>query len=1002
MHHKRLQYLLLFVFYSICIFVGGIFYNRSTTNPNVFQTLLHVKKEKLNQSSLLVVKNRIGKSISGSSNPLSITALSCTKSIYNNIINNNNDQLLQKYNYPSKDIKYIYQRKTEAKLKELNAETLENFQCVRLKMDWAVENIKVNPRFKTKDVYINNCWKALYEAINHTPGKGYGKLANLQPIYYEALKWTNMRLNDAIGDIIGLMYKKYPVKELDNSGILGKFDIKVGEKSVNQLRKNGYVILDKKLSTTLLKKIYDGSLKLNYVCRGANCKDNRWNKNLKRKFNSRIRDGSVNWIQSQAEAARKIPIVLDLMSDPTLLYIIQEYLGCAPINVQTNTWWSVANGGGVNNNNYQQTHAWHQDFAFIKFVKVFLYINDVKKDNGAHRYVKSSFKNIEPVLKDHRNYQVSDRLRDKEIQKNYPGKTVYMEGGPGTILIEDTRGFHAGTTLKKGYRQLFQWEFAISSFRYSLDSWFPQSICKSELNTKTIRAIEKYKRMFTRFKFDNNVCGIKDNDFEVLSTGQQDTSVTLKECKTYAAFMGYQIKYKGYWHFDAPKGCFYSVDDQVYWNSQWKSRFPCNGKTRCVVRKKKNQREVIQQFKTNYFIDSYQSCQKNANSKNSLYLYLKQRLSKYVPGLESVKLTKENYCMKYAHNYSYNSHRDIKNVNTIGAKATQAWFNQSIELAIEISKFVRIFPEIPLDKRSGRPFGAPKGVDKRLSSSLTHLQQVKVNADIFFQRNFGPALAKRTNPLLQNMLDANLCKNNNNCPSNVLEFGCSTAANLKHYCGKHYCTRAICIEASTYSQFVNTMTLPTTFELLVGDLNNKKVYNNIPAKSFDLIYQSWALMYVSGLKFHIETLLPALYKGLMKGGYYAFEGPVGKTNEKGMMAATPIGSVKKSTKQNSIESTEFFLDHCRLLVATGHFKLLEDTRYQSKWSIVTDISTVNSITLKQYEDDPNARWEKKVKLENTNINWKQVVNSDCLIQKITDVSEVNFRNDLKSFVVRYV
>ena len=80
------------------------------------------------------------------------------------------------------------------------------------------------------------------------------------------------------------------------------------------------------------------------------------------------------------------------------------------------------------------------------------------------------------------------------------------------------------------------------------------------------------------------------------------------------------------------------------------------------------------------------------------------------------------------------------------------------------------------------------------------------------------------------------------------------------------------------------MTLPTTFELLVGVLNNKKVYNNIPAKSFDLIYQSWALMCM-GLNFHIETLLPALYKGLMRGGYYAFEGPVGKTNKKGMMAA---------------------------------------------------------------------------------------------------------------------
>ena len=265
--------------------------------------------------------------------------------------------------------------------------------------------------------------------------------------------------------------------------------------------------------------------------------------------------------------------------------------------------------------------------------------------------------------------------------------------------------------------------------------------------------------------------------------------------------MGYQIKYKGYWHFDAPKGCFIlsmirfiGIHNGNQVSMQWKDTLRC--------KKKKNQKEVIQQFKTNYFIDSYQSCQKNANSKNSLYLYLKQRLSKYVPGLESVKLTKKNHCMKYAHNYSYNSHRDIKNVNTIGAKATQAWFNQSIELAIEISKFVHIFPEIPLDKRSGRPFEAPKGVDKRLSSfvhifpwkadkssgspfeapkgvdkrlssSLTDLQQVKVNADIFFNEIL-VQLWQRTNPLLQNMIDANLCKNNNNCLT-ACEFGCSTA-----------------------------------------------------------------------------------------------------------------------------------------------------------------------------------------------------------------------------------
>ena len=33
------------------------------------------------------------------------------------------------------------------------------------------------------------------------------------------------------------------------------------------------------------------------------------------------------------------------------------------------------------------------------------------------------------------------------------------------------------------------------------------------------------------------------------------------------------------------------------------------------------------------------------------------------------------------------------------------------------------------------------------------------------------------------------------------------------------------------------------------------------------------------------------------------------------------------------------------------------------------------------------------------LNWDVSVESDCLIQKITDVSEDEFRKDLKSFVV---
>ena len=53
-----------------------------------------------------------------------------------------------------------------------------------------------------------------------------------------------------------------------------------------------------------------------------------------------------------------------LFTDPTILHIVQEYLGTAPMNTQVNTWWSVA---GLPN--YEQSQLWHQDFTWIKFIK---------------------------------------------------------------------------------------------------------------------------------------------------------------------------------------------------------------------------------------------------------------------------------------------------------------------------------------------------------------------------------------------------------------------------------------------------------------------------------------------------------------------------------------------------------------------------------------------------------------------------------------------------------
>jgi hypothetical protein len=359
----------------------------------------------------------------------------------------------------------------------------EKIANVRTRMAWAMEPFI---SLKTNDIEnkIRNCWKSLFEAVVHTDGAHDGKKG--YPTYIQALKWTNMRINDVIGEVLGYVYPKFPIDESVHPGIYGPFDLEEGKEGARQMKEEGFYIMKKHLPKKYLKTIIEQTKTLHY--------------HNHEKFNPSLRDGSVNFIKDQNEAVIKMPIVLDFMTDPTILYILQEYLGCAPVNTQTNTWWSVPGGGSVN----QQTQKWHQDFTWIKFTKIFIYLNDVTRDNGAHRYVPGSFKDISPVLQQNPNYEVSKRVDNALVEKFYPGKARFMEGKAGTILLEDTRGLHAGTQLKKDYRQLLQWEFAVSSFRNTLDAWFPTQICKSDIPEESYKRILKYPRVYSRFELEIN------------------------------------------------------------------------------------------------------------------------------------------------------------------------------------------------------------------------------------------------------------------------------------------------------------------------------------------------------------------------------------------------------------------------------------------------------------------------------------------------------------------
>jgi hypothetical protein len=211
-----------------------------------------------------------------------------------------------------------------------------------------------------------------------------------------------MGINDAISKVLGYVYPKYDLKSTLQSGMLGPFDVKEAQAAQINLAEKGYHIMSLRIPEDRLQFMKERLSNLTYF-RGGHSR-----------FDSKVRDGSVNWVKNMKQVVEHVPEALELMADPTILHIVQEYLGCAPLNTQTNTWWSTAKGTyhnvrGTNvqivhtekeeDENEQQSQVFHQDFTWIKFIKIFVYMNDVDRKNGAHRYIPGSFTDIKRVVR---------------------------------------------------------------------------------------------------------------------------------------------------------------------------------------------------------------------------------------------------------------------------------------------------------------------------------------------------------------------------------------------------------------------------------------------------------------------------------------------------------------------------------------------------------------------------------------------------------------------------
>ena len=125
----------------------------------------------------------------------------------------------------------------------------------------------------------------------------------------------------------------------------------------------------------------------------------------------------------------------------------------------------------------------------LKFLKFFVYITEVTRDNGPHCYVRGSHQRKPPAL------LTDGRKSDEEIADHYGDRSVEICGPRGTIFAADTRGFHKGKLLHRGIRLVYEMEFSNLTFGQT----YPPVSIHSDRDAKVAEIKRLYPATYSNF-----------------------------------------------------------------------------------------------------------------------------------------------------------------------------------------------------------------------------------------------------------------------------------------------------------------------------------------------------------------------------------------------------------------------------------------------------------------------------------------------------------------------
>jgi ectoine hydroxylase-related dioxygenase (phytanoyl-CoA dioxygenase family) len=295
------------------------------------------------------------------------------------------------------------------------------------------------------------------------------------------------RANDLLAMTIGFAHPPYRLPAA--SGVLGNLTKSNLEKIQSQLERDGYYVFENCLSAEFCEQVIEQTLAVDCfvvgdeIAASGNRMYARYERGAAKSAMYVLRPDDTTDIQG----------VQQLMSDPSILAVSQNYMRSKPIISAAALSWSAVVKDTPDMEAAQQ---YHWDMERIRWLRFFIYLTDVGPESGPHCFIKGT----------HRTGAIPrDLLKlgyvrhtDETILGIY-GKEAYCEftGTRGTIIAEDSRGFHKGKLLTKGDRLLLAFEISNTLFGAN-----KRHHIRNIRHPQFGALAKKYPRIYSNFDFE--------------------------------------------------------------------------------------------------------------------------------------------------------------------------------------------------------------------------------------------------------------------------------------------------------------------------------------------------------------------------------------------------------------------------------------------------------------------------------------------------------------------